>query len=636
MKTKILFLLLTTAFWANAQTQIGNTDSLLAQLPNAKNDTIRARIYIKLHNNLYQTQPIKALKYAQAGLKIVTKMNWSKGLAVFNNDIGNNYLDQGKHQLALVYFLKSLRFSEQIANVKAITLQNTAVVYFKERNILLANQYNNAAFKIAQKEKLEATMADCYNIFGQINAYHSNTAKAKAYYLKAYQIWQAQNNLIKQAVILTLLGDVATDLKTKINYYTQSKTIWDKENPAYVLAISNLFGLVDANISMAKNTTLLKKYGFAKNKNQLLTDAQSFINAAIKYSKQTNVQQNLMYAYGKMSEVKELQGNYKEALRYINLNYQIYISIFSQERKNKIAQVQSQKVLDLKNKALQINTIQLNTKEKQKWYLIAGLALLSVIITLLFYQSKNRRKTNNKLQTLNQSLDEKVTELNQANKTKTQFFNILNHDLRSPVANLIDFLYIQKNSPDLLDASTKARIQETTLNAAENLLISMEDILLWSKNQMQNFAPQPKNVFISAIFNHTSKHFISESKTKIVFENPQNLTLFTDENYLKTIIRNLTANAIKALFAIQNPSITWQAYKTQTHFFLTITDNGPGLKQQNLKALYDDKQVVGIQTGLGLHLIRDLALAINCQIKVESTLTGTKFVLVFELPDTIH
>lgn len=66
-----------------------------------------------------------------------------------------------------------------------------------------------------------------------------------------------------------------------------------------------------------------------------------------------------------------------------------------------------------------------------------GLGLLFIIGCLLFYQSRNRRKINEKLQLLN-------TELDEANKAKTRFFSILNHDLRGPVANLVFFLQLQK------------------------------------------------------------------------------------------------------------------------------------------------------------------------------------------------
>ena len=59
-----------------------------------------------------------------------------------------------------------------------------------------------------------------------------------------------------------------------------------------------------------------------------------------------------------------------------------------------------------------------------------------------------------------------------------------------------------------------------------------------------------------------------------------------------------------------------------------ITDNGKGASQEEFKALYDAKEVVGIKTGLGLHLIRDLAKAIDCEISVDSKVNeGTTITL---------
>ena len=242
---------------------------------------------------------------------------------------------------------------------------------------------------------------------------------------------------------------------------------------------------------------------------------------------------------------------------------------------------------------------------------------------LLFYQSRSRKKINEKLQLLNDELD-------QANKTKTRFFSILNHDLRSPVSNLIHFLHLQKENPELLDAESKQRMENKTILGAENLLNSMEDILLWSKGQMENFKPQTKNVAVAAVFEDTKNHFLSEEKVQIHFENNENIHLNTDENYLKTILRNLTGNAIKALEKVENPTIIWKAWQENNQTFLSISDNGKGGTQEQFKALYDDTEVVGIKTGLGLHLIRDLAKAIDCEIKVQSKANeGTTITLLF-------
>src|SRR5690606_21306884 len=206
------------------------------------------------------------------------------------------------------------------------------------------------------------------------------------------------------------------------------------------------------------------------------------------------------------------------------------LSIFSQENKNKIAAIESQKEIEIRDKEIQLNKLTLETKEKQKWFYIGGIFLLGIIGLLLYYQSRNRQKTNQKLQLLNAELDH-------ANKVKTRFFSILNHDLRSPVANLIHFLHLQKDNPELMDEATKNRMQNKTISDAENLLSSMEDILLWSKGQMENFKPEPKKVTVNQLFEDNKKVFSGYHNIIFDYQNPDDVELFTDENYLKTIIR---------------------------------------------------------------------------------------------------
>ncbi len=158
----------------------------------------------------------------------------------------------------------------------------------------------------------------------------------------------------------------------------------------------------------------------------------------------------------------------------------------------------------------------------------------------------------------------------------------------------------------------------------------MEDILLWSKGQMENFKPTFKKIEVSELFNDLSKHFGSEENVEIRFENPKQISLNTDENYLKTIMRNLTGNAIKALKVTENPKVVWNAKEENEKVQLSITDNGPGGSNEKFRALYDDSEVVGIKTGLGLHLIRDLARAINCEIELVSQAgNGTTIILKF-------
>jgi len=347
------------------------------------------------------------------------------------------------------------------------------------------------------------------------------------------------------------------------------------------------------------------------NRTGLLNKAEANLKKSIAISLNSDNLTNYLEFLRILSKVYGLKGDYRNAYECQSEFQQKNDSLFSQENKNAIAKLESEKEITIKNKELQLNKLQLESKEKQKWFYLLGIGFLVIVGGLLFYQNRNRKKINEKLQVLN-------TELDEANNTKTRFFSILNHDLRGPVSNLIHFLHLQKNNPELLDTESKNRLENKTILGAENLLTSMEDMLLWSKGQMQQFKPQVKKVSVNAIFEDTEKHFFSEEKVKIRFENPDNIEMNTDENYLKTIIRNLTGNAVKALKETENPTIIWKAWKGNHDIVITITDNGPGAAKEQFRALYDDKEISGIKSGLGLHLIRDLAKAIDCQITVAS------------------
>jgi signal transduction histidine kinase len=158
----------------------------------------------------------------------------------------------------------------------------------------------------------------------------------------------------------------------------------------------------------------------------------------------------------------------------------------------------------------------------------------------------------------------------------------------------------------------------------------MEDLLLWSKGQMEGFKPQMQYVEVDKLFDDIQSMYDYSMQYRFVFINTTKISVFTDTNFLKTIMRNLTSNAIKALNNKSEGIITWKATLVDNLTVLSITDNGVGAKPEQFRALYDDKAEVGSKSGLGLHLIRDLAKLIKCSIKVNSTpAEGTEILLIF-------
>jgi signal transduction histidine kinase len=621
---RFVFLLLSfLPLFCKAQAIFTNTDSMLQKLAVERNDTIKARLYIRIANSLSQSAPDKALSYQLKGLALVKKMKWRKGLAAFYNDIGANYLNRSQFKEALENFKSSVQFSIDYPNLKATALQNISVIYFAQTNIALALLYSDSALKIADANGLAIVKINCNITYGNIYKYKKDKTMASLFYKRALEFSLSEKQLDKQAEILTNLGDVANDLSSSIFYYQQSKQIWDSINPTYILAISNLFGLVDAQLKLISNDSLMRINTPIKEKTLLIQSIEKSIFDAIAYSKIAKSQQNLMYAYGKMSELKELQGDYKAALHYINLNYEIYTTIFSQENQNKIANIESRQKLMEKENEITMKKVVIAQNEKQQWFFIIGLILLSVIGALLYYQNWQRKRTNLNLLKLN-------TELDQANQTKNLFFSILNHDLRSPVSNIIDLLHLQNNSPELLDKQTSQRLNKNVLNGAENLLSTMEDLLLWSKGQMVHFKPVPIQVDIMNLFEDTRNYFSDFHHFEIALLTPSVTTIYTDVNYLKTILRNLIGNSIHALQEVDDPSIKWQVKRVDNSIYLTITDNAKGISKKLLNPLLDSSADIGIKNGLGLHLVRDLAKAIKCEIEVSTKEgIGSSFTLKF-------
>ncbi|MCF6131130.1 sensor histidine kinase [Flavobacterium wongokense] len=567
----------------------------------------------------------EALALNKVSLKTNISINNKKGIGFNYALLGRIYQLQSDFVNASKYYFKAEKIAANSKDeeTKMWIYKNLSFLFLDQQNFAKALDFGYKSKAITLKMKDYEETAFCNGVLGEVYRVKKDFANSEKYFTESHAYFKKHNNYYGIAWVLTNWSILyQADLKKCAAMEFEAQEIWDKISPNNVMSMANQYNIGYTYFDMYTQwANAVGKHNLQSK--ELLTAEKYFIKTMdlAKANKNKNWE---MYCYSTLSSVEYIKNNIRGYGQYVANYNQLKDSIFSQKNKNKIAELEVAKTIDLKNKEIQLNKMMLATKEKQKWYLIGGILSLFIIGSLLFYQSRSRKRNNEKLQLLNAELDE-------ANKTKTRFFSILNHDLRGPVSNLVFFLQLQKESPEMLDEESKKRMQDKTMSGAENLLASMEDILQWSKSQMENFKPQPKKVFISSLFEDTKSHFLSEEKIKISFENPENLQLTTDENYLKTIIRNLTGNAIKALNEVDNPTVTWKAWKENDKTYLSVTDNGSGASKDQFKALYDDKEVVGIKSGLGLHLIRDLAKAIDCRIEVETKLKlGTTITLILK------
>ncbi|RRA94723.1 tetratricopeptide repeat-containing sensor histidine kinase [Paenimyroides viscosum] len=368
-----------------------------------------------------------------------------------------------------------------------------------------------------------------------------------------------------------------------------------------------------------------------QSRNNYLQKAIINFNKALKIFKElNNLRRYQAYALN-LSQAHELKGDYIKAMEVYKEHIVYKDSLFNSERDSKLNKIEMQYEFEKKEELLRVENekelalkdLKIENAAKQTWYLLIGILLLTIIGSLLYYQNGIKKAHNSKLMNLNK-------DLRVSNQVKTRLLNILNHDLRAPISNIIKLIYLQQNPKFKLDINEQYNLQKETLTSAENLLDNMNDLLIWGKGQKVNFKPKFQEVNPGIVFKDIAAFFVNYSTISLRFENLDKLTLKTDEDYLKTIMRNLTSNAIKAVEATHNPEIVWRLYTENNGVVLSISDNGKGAEQNQFKPLFNEDLLVGINTGLGLHLVRDIAKILQVKITVSTHVEkGTTLKIIF-------
>ncbi|HZE84968.1 MAG TPA: tetratricopeptide repeat-containing sensor histidine kinase [Puia sp.] len=632
-------------------------DSLKSELPKMKEDSNKVSLMYLIAQKTMFSNSDEAFAYSEKGLLLAEKLDWKKGIAKLHNilglmigDTGNNvlakehfeksyalnkelgskidqvnnlnnigraYNRESDYANAIDHYFKALTLAEELKNPDKIALVGTNITatYFAQQNYLKATEYAELTLKNAELAKSPDNMGKALSQLGVIKMDMKDSAAAKIYLNRAYKIYDSIGNQQQVAGVLANLAELEyPNYQRSIAIMLKAQTIYDAKSPAYVGSIDNIANLGQYYYSLAMQSLPAEKALYLKR-------SEEYLLRGIALSKQTSNSETLANISRSLVDLEEARGNYQAALENYKTYSTINDSLFSQEKKNEISGLEGKHNIAIKDNEIAINQLKLADQRRTQLGLIVGLLLFGIIGGLLYWQSRSRKRTNTTLMVLNTQLDE-------ANKVKAKFFGILSHDLRSPVANLLHFLHLQKNDPDLLSEEQRSLHQKKIGQSAGNLLETMEAMLLWSKEQMEDFKPQIRNIAIGDLFDYLQKFFAQTEGVDIRFSADPGLIVLADENYLRIIMQNLTSNAIKALKNTPDPRIEWAAKKDGSNTILSITDNGPGISDDQAKALYNDSVTANARTGFGLHLVRDLARAIRYTISVRSQPgMGTTFIL---------
>ena len=236
-----------------------------------------------------------------------------------------------------------------------------------------------------------------------------------------------------------------------------------------------------------------------------------------------------------------------------------------------------------------------------------------------FTDITDRKKTE-------QKLEESETKLRQLNADKDRFISILSHDLRSPFNNLLGLSEVLLGDIRKINIDEIEDFAKNINKSARNAYNLLEDLLMWARSQQGSIPFKPQNLSLSATCENILEILNPNAKAKnitINYSATEHITVFADGDMLKAVLRNLVSNAIK--FTNKKGTININATQTDSNVTISISDNGIGIKPDNLVKLFDISEVLSTTgtaketgTGLGLLLCKEFIEKHGGKIWVES------------------
>jgi len=235
-----------------------------------------------------------------------------------------------------------------------------------------------------------------------------------------------------------------------------------------------------------------------------------------------------------------------------------------------------------------------------------------------------------------QSEELKVTnqQLSVLNATKDRFFSIIAHDLRNPFNVVSGFAEILIKKFDKLSPEKIRKFHEMIHTSSLNGNNLLENLLQWSRSQTGRIAFEPIQLNLLAIAEETMRLVEGDAERKHITIQQliePNLTVFADENMIKTIFRNLVSNAVK--FTGENGTITLKSKTDGQMVTLSVADTGMGIPAETISKLFRVDTIVTTKgtakesgTGLGLLLCKEFVEKHKGKIWIESEVgKGSEF-----------
>lgn len=607
--------------------------------------------YEKLIIHYRYDKPDSAIYYADLGMKLAKKNNDEEGVARMLNQMGMIDDNLGKAESSRQRYLEALEIYKRLNNSKGIIKENIrlGVVENRKGNYAKASSYFLTALNTSEKSKDKAGIMESYVTLGEVYANQKNYHRAIDYYTKAELI---SEGLPFSSVKLNLYNDFGASYRGLMEF---SKAIAYYEKGISQSNYSEMMGL---NISMTnglaqvyaqsgsldkaialQKTALLKSREIANFIREFLSltalaesyrtidvkISSNYLHEALSVARSRNANKQVLEVLAQIASLEQSKNNFKAAYLAKSQQYSIADSFYFKDISERINNLQAEYELNKSEVKVQelkfINSKQVLEQQIMLW-IIAGSLVLLLVLGAYFFKIRN----------LNKLLNQSNTALKQSNTVKDKLFSVLAHDLRSPLASIINLI-------EMIDKGWLTEEEKTIMMSklAVHCNASMETLnllLRWGQMQLKGIMINRENNLISPVIERSIallKEPASQKSILITETIPEHIIAFCDADHLEFVIRNLLSNAIKFTPQGGNIQIVVKEQNNEQVLFM-VKDNGVGIEKERTNSIFsiDNISTNGTNnekgTSLGLAICKEFIAANEGEIWVESNLgEGSEF-----------
>lgn len=560
-------------------------------------DALKAKIWLANHmyfdNELSKSEELyrDILRESKAIDFIDGIANAYFGLAILNKD----------NSESLKYFLKVdsvYTKAKSISPILANTYESIATIYFETYdNKEVAESYYNKALKISRATNYTYGVESVLNSLHTLLSENEDNEKKRQYLEELLQISTKKNDTIAMAHNLSKLASVEINSKN----FNRAEDVLNKAS-TYYKTLSDSTSLIYTNLKFAE--LYLKKEDFLKAE-RYLDSIQNFKTSYVT----DEVNERLLAL---KVEYYEFKNEFELALNTQKKLDSLKTTLLHQRNDEEFFKLERQYQTEKKEQEIALltakNEIFEQEKNNQRNIFIAGLAVLLLGGLFLYFQYREKQKTNRKLK--------------EFDAAKSDFYANISHEFRTPLTLISGPLQDLLNEGNL-NSDEKKQVQVALRNSKRMLelvnqlldLSKLESNFLKLKIENQRLMP-----FLSMLAEGFSYKAKSKSIAYTISVDASEAYYFFDKDALEKIVVNVLSNAIK--YTPEFGEVNFSAQVNNEWLSIEIFNTGSGLSKSEMNFVFDrfyQKNQTSEGVGLGLALVKQLVELHKGKIDIESS-----------------